>query len=529
MLNRKFPRSSGILMPITSLHGPFGIGVLGSEAYEFIDFLRDAGFHAWQILPVEHAGMCNSPYKCISAFAGEPMLIDPRMLLEMNLVSEEDIYERKSEVNDFFVEYDIVRESQWKLLRTAFSRINDSNDSHAVSFKEFNPFWLDEYALFMSIRQQFELKPWYDWTDDGLRSHDKTSIKEFRENNLNELEFHRFVQWIFDIQWRKLREYASECGVSLIGDMPIYVSENSVDVWSRRELFDADANGNFAAIGGVPPDYFTPDGQCWGNPIYNWKLLEKEGYTWWINRLTAVLSRYDVVRLDHFRAFDSYWRIPGGSETARNGKWMPGPGMSLFKALKKALGDLSLTVIAEDLGIIDSEVEELLKETELRGMRVLQFGFLGDPLHLPHNFPEESVAYTGTHDNTTLLAWIFALDAEDRKKALFYNGFEGDWYIGGPNCEIVKSWMRTLFMTSSSLAIVPIQDLLGYGQDTRINTPGVPSGNWRFRIREGVLRDIDINFYRELHKTYERLDFVTEFAELPDKDPAESKGTVMEW
>ena len=522
MLSRKYPRSSGILMPVTSLHGPYGIGVLGFEAREFIDFLCDAGFHAWQILPVEHAGMCNSPYKCVSAFAGEPMLIDPRMLLEMGLINEDELYERRNEVSDLFVDYDIVRHKQWQLLRTAFSRAAD------VDYKNFNPFWLDEYALYVSIMLQNDNKPWFDWSDDGLRAHDKEAVKKFRQEHNDELEFHRFVQWVFDKQWSSLREYAKERGVSLIGDMPIYVSENSVDVWSRRELFDADANGNFAAIGGVPPDYFTPDGQCWGNPIYNWKLLEKENYKWWVDRLSAVLSRYDVVRLDHFRAFDSYWRIPGTSDTARNGKWVPGPGMSLFKALKKAFGDFSLTVIAEDLGIIDSDVEELLKETGLRGMRVLQFGFLGDPVHLPHNFPEESVAYTGTHDNTTLLAWIFALDAEDRKKALFYSGFEGDWYIGGPNCEVVKSWMRTLFMTSSSLAIVPIQDLLGYGGDTRIKTPGVPSGNWRFRIREGVLRDIDISFYRDLHKSYERLDFVTEFVEVPEEDPADDINT-MDW
>jgi len=514
MLKRKFPRSSGILMPITALYGPYGIGVLGSEAYQFIDFLCEAGFHAWQILPVEQAGMCNSPYKCISAFAGEPMLIDPRMLLEMGLVNEDELYQRREDISDLFVDYDMVRGKQWQILRTAFSRLSEEHDA----YKQFNPFWFDEYAVYISIMLQNESKPWFDWQDDALRAHDKAAINEFRKNNSHEIEFQRFIQWLFDLQWQKLRDYASERGVSLIGDMPIYVSENSSDVWSRRELFDADTNGNFAAIGGVPPDYFTPEGQCWGNPIYNWKLLEKEGYKWWVNRLEAILSRYDVVRLDHFRAFDSYWRIPGGSDTAKDGKWVRGPGMALFNALNKAFGDFSLNVIAEDLGIIDSKVEQLLKETGLRGMRVLQFGFLGDPLHLPHNFPEESVAYTGTHDNTTLLAWIFSLDSEDRKKALFYAGFEGDWYIGGPNCEVIKSWMRVLFMTSSSLAIVPIQDLLGYGQDTRINTPGVPSGNWRFRIREGVLRDIDSGFYRQLHKIYEREDFVTEFAKLPEED-----------
>ena len=287
-------------------------------------------------------------------------------------------------------------------------------------------------------------------------------------------------------------------------------------MWCRRELFDADEDGNFAAIGGVPPDYFTPDGQYWGNPIYNWELLKQENFDWWKNRLGAILSRYDVVRLDHFSAFESYWRIPGGSDSARKGKWTKGPGMPLFIALKKAHGDLSFSLIAEDLGIIDEKVEMLLQESGLRGMRVLQFGFIGDELHMPHNFPEECTAYTGTHDNTTLLAWLFELAQEDREKALFYIGFDGDWTVGGPNCPVIKSWMRTLFMSSASLAVVPVQDMLGYGADTRINIPGVPSGNWRFRIREGVLGEIDTGFYRALHTTFQREDPVKSFKPRPD-------------
>lgn len=511
-LIRKYPRSSGVLMPITSLHGPFGIGVLGTEAMEFVDFLRDAGFHAWQILPVEHTGMCNSPYKCISAFAGEPMLIDPRMLLEMGFISEEEFFERRDGVSDVFVEYPTVRTKQWDVLRKAFSRAKDM-PSAVEAYNEFNPFWLDQYALYMALYLKNDYHPWFQWVEDELRSHDKAALEAFAKENAEELQFHRFVQWLFDMQWQKLKEYANSQGISIIGDAPIYVAESSVEVWCRRELFEADADGRFAAIGGVPPDYFTPEGQCWGNPIYNWKMLEKENYKWWTRRLKATLERYDMVRLDHFRAFDSYWRIPGTSDTAKDGKWVKGPGMSFFKAVYKELGDLSLSVIAEDLGIIDSNVIELVKQTGLRGMRVLQFGFLGDDMHQPHNFPEESIAYTGTHDNTTLLAWLFALDPEDRKRALFYIGFDGDWYIGGPNCEVVKAWMRALFMTSSSLAIVPIQDLLGYGSDTRINTPGTATDNWRFRIRAGVLSDIDAEFYRQLHKAYQREDGVMEFAQ----------------
>ena len=370
----------------------------------------------------------------------------------------------------------------------------------------------------MAIKHHFDYDSWFDWPDEGLRSHDEDALNEFREKFKMEIEFHRFVQWLFDTQWQRLRDYATKRGISLIGDMPIYVSEDSAEVWSRRDLFDADAEGNFAAVGGVPPDYFTPDGQLWGNPIYNWKLLKQEDYMWWINRLKAPLQRYDVVRLDHFRGFESYWRIPGGADTARKGKWTKGPGVALFKALEKALGNMSLSIIAEDLGIIDDDVEDLLKKTGLRGMRVLQFGFLGDDLHLPHNIQEESVVYTGTHDNTTLLAWIYELTPEYREKALFYIGFKDDWTIGGPNCPFIKSWIRTVFMTTASLAIVPIQDLLGYGSDTRINIPGTPSGNWRFRIRKGVFSDIDAGFYTALHKASQREDPVKSFKPRPKED-----------
>jgi len=544
-LIRKYPRSSGVLLPITALHGSFGIGVIGKEAFEFVDFLCHAGFHAWQVLPVEHTGMCNSPYKCISAFAGEPNLIDPRMLLEMGLITESELLKRMDGVSDAHVDFDLIRNKQWELLQAAFLRLNDipccgpaigfdsATDSGDCDteletlrfescreanvtldlheYKNFNPFWLEEYALFISIKQQFDFQPWFRWSDSGLRRHSPDAIREFRQKHGDKLEFHRFVQWLFDKQWQNLRGYAAKRGISIIGDMPIYVSENSAEVWSHREYFGADAEGNFVAIGGVPPDYFTPDGQCWGNPIYNWELQERDNYEWWINRLRASLERYDVVRLDHFRGFASYWRIPGGEITARNGKWINGPGMKLFNALEKALGDLTLSIIAEDLGIVDEDVEELLVDSGFRGMRVLQFGFIGDEHHLPHNYPENSIAYTGTHDNTTLLAWVFELAPEDREKALFYTGFDGDWTIGGPNCPVIKSFMRTLFMTPASLAIVPIQDMLGYGADTRTNTPGVPTGNWRFRIREGVLNDIDVGFYTELHKLFQREDSVKEF------------------
>jgi len=485
------------------LHGPFGIGVMGEEAMEFIDFLGKAGFRAWQVLPLENTGSCFSPYKCISAFAGEPTLIDPRMLAGMGLVTDDELAERAHGVSEDSVDYALVREKQTALLRTAFSRLDGK------PYANYKPFWLDDYALYMAIKQQSGGVPWFEWPDKGLRSRDADALKAAKEELGEEIEFHKFVQWIFSEQWKKLKEHAASRKVSIIGDMPIYVSDDSVEVWSRRELFNADVDGNFDAVGGCPPDYFNPDGQLWGNPVYNWTLMKKEGYQWWISRIKSAIERYDLVRLDHFRGFESYWRIPSGASTAREGKWVKGPGMKLFRAMKAELGHLP--VIAEDLGDIDEKVETLLKETDFRGMRVLQFAFMGSDYHLPHGFTQYSVAYTGTHDNTTFLAWILDLEPAVRDRALEYIGFNGDWMAGGPNCAIIKAWARALFVSGASLVILPIQDLLGYGGDTRTNIPGTPDGNWRFRIRANALGMIDTDFYARLCKTYYRDNAPTEF------------------
>jgi len=478
------------------LHGPYGIGNIGAVAYEFIDFLHEACFHAWQILPVEHTGMCSSPYKCVSAFAGEPMLIDPDMLLEAGLVTQDDLAERVRGMRSGYVDYELVRMKQWALLRAAFSRLKER------PYSGFEPIWLENYALYMAIKHRFGNAPWYEWPDGGLRGHDVRSVRRAKEELRDEIEFHRFVQWLFDEQWSKLKEYAAARGVTIVGDMPIYVSEDSAEVWSQRALFNANRDGKFQAVGGAPPDYFNPDGQLWGNPAYNWNLLKKDGYQWWINRLKAAIERYDVIRLDHFRGFESYWRIPSGAATAREGKWAKGPGIALFKAMEDAVGELP--VIAEDLGNIDVKVENLLKQSGFRGMRVLQFGFMGGDTHLPHSFTKYNIAYTGTHDNTTLLAWMLELDPGSRERALFYLGFDGDWSAGGPNCAIVKACVRALFMSAASLVVIPIQDLLGYGADTRTNIPGTPEGNWRFRITDGALAKIDSGFYAALNKAHSR-------------------------
>ena len=499
----KYPRSSGVLLPITMLHGPFGIGVLGSEAMEFIDFLSGAGFHAWQVLPVEHTGMSFSPYKCISAFAGEPMLIDPRMLFDMGLITAGELSERASGTSEDFVDYEIVREKQWQLLRTAYAAAKRDASPVLSNIGE-PPSWLGTYVLYMAIKHRFEDKPWYEWPDCSLRRQDADAIRKAKEELSEEFGFYTFVQWLFDEQWGRLKKYAAGRDISIIGDMPFYVSEDSVEVWSARELFNADQDGNFLDVSGVPPDYFNPLGQYWGNPIYNWELMKKNGYGWWSRRIKAALERYDHVRIDHFRGFESYWRIPADAPDARCGEWVAGPGIALFEAIESSLGKTDLPLFAEDLGDTHGDIDKLLKDSGLRGMRVMQFGFLGDEKHMPHCFTEDCVAYTGTHDNTTLLAWLFELAPEDRERALFYIGFEGDWTKGGPNCAIMKAWIRTLFTSGASLVIVPIQDLLGYGADTRTNIPGTPEGNWKFRIRSGALNQIDAGFYRALIKASER-------------------------
>ena len=485
-------------MPVTTLHGPHGIGTLGVEAMEFIDFLSDAGFHAWQVLPIEHTGISFSPYKCVTAFAGEPMLIDPRMLLDMGLITTEELSKRASGLSDDYVEYELVREKQQQLLRKAFSRLTNKPYAH------FKPFWLGAYALYMAFRHRFDDAPWYEWPDESLRGHDSGAIKAAKEELSEEIGFHQFTQWLFHEQWKKLKNYASERKISIIGDMPFYVSEDSVEVWSARKLFDADRDGNFLAVSGAPPDYFSPKGQHWGNPIYNWKLMEKNGFNWWIRRVKAAIERYDYVRIDHFRGFDSYWRIPSDAPDARSGQWVEGPGIALINAIESSLDAKDLPLIAEDLGDTHGHVDELLKDSGLRGMRVLQFGFLGDEKHLPHSISEDYVAYTGTHDNTTMLAWLYELEPEDRKRALFYIGFDGDWTAGGPDSAVIKAWIRVLFTSGASLAILPIQDMLGYGSDTRMNTPGTPKGNWRFRIRENALRQIDTDYYKMLNNITER-------------------------
>ncbi|MCL2497519.1 MAG: 4-alpha-glucanotransferase [Symbiobacteriaceae bacterium] len=485
------------------LPGPFGIGVLGKEAREFVDFLATGGFSLWQMLPLEHMGASYSPYKAVSAFAGEPMYIDPRWLYERGWVTEVELRERWAVAEPHKVNYELIYDKQMVLLRAAFARL--PNRIHE-EISQFNPFWLDEYALYMAIKEQYHLLPWFDWSDSELQRYERKAVENYRKEHRSLMAFYRFVQWLFDLQWQELHNYAQSKGVLLMGDIPIYVSEDSAEVWSHREMFATDKKGNFLAVAGAPPDYFNTQGQRWGNPLYNWELMAKDNYTWWVGRMRAALEKFDLVRIDHFRGFESYWHIPVAAESAREGYWVKGPGVAPFKAMVQELGPLP--VIAEDLGDIGPEVEALLEEAGFPGIRVLQFGFLGDERHLPHNYSQQKVAYSGTHDNTTLLAWIYELRPEDRETVLTYCGYEGDWSKGGPNCGICRTWIRLLYTTPACWVIIPIQDLLGYGGDTRTNIPGNPEGNWRFRVTKEALAQIDTTYYRRLATITQRLPVV---------------------
>jgi 4-alpha-glucanotransferase len=363
----------------------------------------------------------------------------------------------------------------------------------------FAPFWLDEYALYMALRDHFNSTPWFEWPDTALKMHEEAAVENAKKNFAGDIAFYKFVQWLFDEQWKVLKAYANDHGVRIIGDVPFYISEDSAEVWSNRQMFALDEHANFLSVAGAPPDYFNSDGQHWGNPIYNWEYLAETGYKWWISRMKEALYRYDVVRIDHFRGFEAYWNIPADSPTARGGYWVKGPGIAPFRAMEKELG--KLPVLAENLGDVGREVDELLEQSGFLGMGVLQFGFMGDPRHLPHNYSEKTAAYTGTHDNTTLLDWIMQLDDKGRDDALFYSGFTGDWGQGGPNCGICEAWIRILYLSKAALVIVPIQDLLGYGRDTRTNVPGTAEGNWRFRVTSDAISKIDTDFYRRLAET----------------------------
>lgn len=488
-------RQSGILMHITSLPGPFGVGTLGREAREFVDFLHKAGQSCWQVLPVSPTGFGNSPYQSCSAFAGNPYLIDPETLALEGLLTAGELEEAKGPEGDR-VDFGWLYRTRLPLLRKAFSRFEP--DEGCREFCAGAGHWLPDYALYQALKDRFGGKAWYQWPEP-LKRRDPEAVWQARRELAEEIRLHSFIQYQFFRQWEALHGYARERGIRLIGDLPIYVPLDSVDVWTDPELFQLDESLNPTAVAGVPPDGFTADGQLWGNPLYRWDTMEEDGFRWWLRRLGAAGKLFDRVRFDHFRGLESYWAVPWGDKTARNGKWVKGPGIRLVEAIGKALPEMKL--IAEDLGYLTPEVLALRSASGWPGMKVLQFAFDSrEPSdYLPHSYTPDSVCYTGTHDNLTLRQWFDTASPEAVEYARAYMGLtaaEGD----------VRGTVRTAMASVSGLCVIPMQDWLGLGAGARMNFPGTLSdSNWTWRIKDGIMSDNLAEEIRRVTALYGRI------------------------
>jgi len=506
-------RSAGVLLPVTALPGPFGIGTLGPDAFDFVDRLRDAGLHWWQMLPLVPPGEGDSPYQSVSAFAGSPLLIDPGALADLGLLTAGEVDAARlvhagSGDSSYAVDYERVRTVHEPLLRLAASRLSPELRSAVAAFADEQGGWLDDYALFMTLSGVFGGLPFQEWPDEALVRHRRPAVARALQEHGAEVDFWRFVQYEFHREWAALRAHAACNGVGLFGDMPLYVSENSADVWGRSGTFQLGEDLRPARVAGVPPDYYAAAGQRWGQPLYEWERLAADGYAWWIGRVRHALALYDAVRIDHFRGFAAYWSIPADAPDARTGEWVQGPGMAFFRALEKTLGPVP--IVAEDLGDIDDAVRALLEATGFPGMKVLQFAFLdgSDSLHLPHNHVRNAIAYTGTHDNDTALGWLHAMGPEERARAIEYCGLPAEgWNRGGADGPGLRALFRTLWASTAVLAVVPMQDLLGFGTDTRMNTPATGSGNWRFRFTRANLEEftrVSAPVLRDLGRIFRR-------------------------
>lgn len=474
-------RKSGVLMHISSLFGEYSIGSFGKAAKEFIDFLAECRFSYWQVLPFCMADDCNSPYQSYSTFAGNPYFVDLEAFFEEGLITREEL-EMQRQQQPYSAEYVRLFHTRLAFLKEVSRRVK--NRDAVESFLRENPY-IEEFCRFMALKEANENRPWREWTVDTF--------------DAETLFAWQFTEYAFFAQWAEIKKYANERGIKIIGDMPIYVSLESADVWANREEFLLDGENLPTAVAGVPPDYFCEDGQLWGNPLYNWDAMRKNGYRWWSDRIRHMTRMFDGVRIDHFRAIESFWAVPYGDKTARGGKWVKGPGMELIEVIQKA-ADGKL-MIAEDLGEITPAVEALVRESGFPGIRVFQFGFLGDydNPHMPHNYSNNTVAYTGTHDNNTLLGYLWELDEGNKRRMLEYcNYHDANWEAG------FDSVLRSLYGSSAGLVILPIQDLLGYGSDTRINIPGKPDGNWQFRITREQLQSIDKEKFKHFNALYKR-------------------------
>ena len=473
-------RASGILLPVSSLPSPYGIGCFSKEAYEFIDQLAEAGQKYWQILPLGPTGYGDSPYQSFSTYAGNPYFIDLRQLIEAGILKKAECDRADFGGNAECIDYEKLYLTRYQLMRTAYERSNVKDDEDFHRFQQEEAYWLKDYALFMAVKRHFQDVCWTEWPED-IRLRYGYALDYYRTELYYEIEFQEYVQYLFAGQWRKLKAYANAAGVQIIGDIPIYVSYDSSDVWSHPELFQLDENRMPTAVAGCPPDGFSATGQLWGNPLYAWECHEQTGYQWWISRICYCTRLYDVVRIDHFRGFDQYFSIPFGDETAEHGHWEQGPGMKLFDRLKECAGEVN--IIAEDLGFLTDSVKKLVEDSGFPGMKVLEFAFDSreESDYLPHTYPRNCVVYTGTHDNETIAGWYQKLPKEDLQLVWDYM----DNQFAAPE-KIHWDFIRLAMLSVADTCIIPLQDYLGLGHEARINTPSTLGDNWKWRMKKGM-------------------------------------------
>ena len=475
-------RSSGILMGIPSLPSPYGIGTMGKTAREWVDFLHSSGQSWWQILPLGPTSYGDSPYQSFSSAAGNPYLIDLDILVEEGLLKKEEIDERDWGKDKERVDYGAIYTSRFSVLHLAYERAREERKAEIQAFREENKDWVEDYALFMALKKHFGMKSWIDWPDESIRKREKESVERYRNLLSDDISFYAFMQYLFFRQWNALRSYAKDKGIGIIGDVPIYVALDSADVWTSPEMFQLDASYYPEEVSGVPPDYFNADGQLWGNPLYAWDRMKEDNYSWWKQRISYASRLYDMIRFDHFRGLESYYAIPYGEKTARKGRWVKGPGRSFTDELNKAFPHLHFN--AEDLGYMSQEVKDLLSASTWPGMKILMFGFDGreEGQETPEFYKENTVCYTGTHDNTTLMGWLSEIPPEIM--ATLKKRF-GDISLDEIRERIIQEGEKS----RSFLMVVPIQDWLGLGKEARINTPGTASGNWQWRLSSMSMLD----------------------------------------
>ena len=471
--SKRLERGAGILLPISSLPSPYGIGSLGKEAYHFVDQLEEAGQKYWQVLPVGPTSFGDSPYQSFSTFAGNPYFIDLDLLQKEGLLEKEEIQKIDWGELVYDVDYQKMYVNRFGILKKAFLRWQEKSSSDYQDFVHKNQEWLEDYSLFMSCKDYFGGVEWLSWSED-IRCRKETALKYYRQLLKEKMEFWCFVQYKFFEQWNTLKKYANQKGIQIIGDIPIYVALDSADVWANPGQYQLDETLHPIDVAGCPPDAFSEDGQLWGNPLFRWDVMKKNGYTWWTKRIAAMSKLYDIVRIDHFRGFDSYYAIPAKDKTAKNGEWRKGPGMDLFHTLEQKLGRLN--IIVEDLGFLTPSVLKLVADSGFPGMKVIQFAFDSreGSNYLPHTYTEHCVVYTGTHDNDTLLGWMKTAPKESVKFAKEYlNLTKEEGYNWG--------MMRGAWSSVGELAVVPMQDLIGLGSEARMNTPSTLGGNWQWR------------------------------------------------